>query len=226
MAKLTGNQFNQNRLLVEGATEQRVIPELMERNGVLWPQEQPPVYIKDLKGYEEITAKVISVNLKTEGLKALGLVIDADENPQGRWQSIRDRALQSINDLPEDLPETGLIHETQRGIRFGVWMMPDNRREGMLETFLAHLLPDGSTDLWEFAQTTARSAQTDYQAPYTPVQTDKAQIYTWLAWQNPPGRQLHQALKENIFQPSHPHAQRFVQWFTDLYCLKPKVEAG
>ncbi|KKI99607.1 DUF3226 domain-containing protein [Prochlorothrix hollandica] len=158
MANLTGNRPNQNRLIVEGVTEQRVIPELMEKNGVLWSQKQPPVDIKVSGGYEEITAKVISANLKTEGLKALGLIIDADENPQERWQSIRNRALTSIDDLPEDLPETGLIHETQRGIRFGVWI-----------------------------------------------------------WQNPPGRQLHQALKEKIFQPSHPHAQRFVQWFQDLY---------
>ncbi len=219
-------------LLVEGNQDKRVIPELIEANDIPWVIEgQPIVQIRATGGYEALRdPDTIATELTASGLKALGIIVDADEAPQQRWQSIRDALNQGIPDiqaaLPMDLPETGLIHQTQRGIRFGVWMMPDNRREGMLETFLGNLLPDGSTDLWEFAQSAARSAQTDYQAPYTPVQTDKAQIYTWLAWQNPPGRQLHQALNEKIFQPSHPHAQRFVKWFQDLYCLKPKVEAG
>ncbi|MFM7603034.1 MAG: DUF3226 domain-containing protein, partial [Pseudanabaena sp.] len=38
-------------------------------------------------------------------------------------------------------------------------------------------------------------------------------------WQNPPGRQLHQAVMEKIFDPQHPNAQKFVKWFKDLYEL-------
>jgi hypothetical protein len=48
---------------------------------------------------------------------------------------------------------------------------------------------------------------------------DKADIYTWLAWQNPPGRQLHQAIMERILAPSHPDAQKFGNWFKTLYGL-------
>ncbi len=47
----------------------------------------------------------------------------------------------------------------------------------------------------------------------------KADIHTWLAWQNPPGRQLHQAVMERILDPKHPKAQIFVNWFRDLYDL-------
>lgn len=213
-------------LLVEGDQDKRVIPELIETNRIPWVIEgQPIVQIRAAGGYEALRdPDTIAAELTASGLEALGIIVDADEAPQQRWQSVRDALEQGIPDLieplPMELPETGLIHRTKLGIRFGVWMMPDNRREGMLETFLANLLPDDSTNLWEFAQTAARSAQTNHQAPYTAVQTDKAQIYTWLAWQNPPDCQLHQALnKQRIFQPSHPHAQRFVQWFKDLYCL-------
>ena len=48
---------------------------------------------------------------------------------------------------------------------------------------------------------------------------DKANIYTWLAWQNPPGRQIHQAIMERILNPQHPKAQVFITWFKNLYDL-------
>jgi len=44
--------------------------------------------------------------------------------------------------LPNTLPETGLIHLTDTQIKFGIWMMPDNKMRGMLETFLAYMIPD------------------------------------------------------------------------------------
>ena len=48
---------------------------------------------------------------------------------------------------------------------------------------------------------------------------DKAEIYTWLAWQNEPGRQIHQAIKYNILNPNNPKVQRFINWFKELYDL-------
>jgi hypothetical protein len=54
---------------------------------------------------------------------------------------------------------------------------------------------------------------------YVDTHCDKANIYTWLAWQNPPGRQLHQAIIERILNPQHPNAQKFVKWFKNLYGL-------
>ena len=38
------------KLLVEGASEKRVIPELMEKNGVDWPNHQIPVWIDSHDG--------------------------------------------------------------------------------------------------------------------------------------------------------------------------------
>ncbi|HEY9646069.1 MAG TPA: DUF3226 domain-containing protein, partial [Chroococcidiopsis sp.] len=56
-------------------------------------------------------------------------------------------------------------------------------------------------------------------ATFTDAHRDKANIYTWLAWQNPPGRQLHEAVRERILNPTHPQAQLFVTWFKALYDL-------
>ena len=180
-------------LLVEGRQEVFSIPELMEANGIDWgTRKKPTVYLRDCQGCGNIDADTIIAELQASNLAHLGIVIDADDFPQQRWQSIRDVCLKII---------------------------PDNRQCGMLETFLAYLLPDGNELLWEFSQEITKQAKKDKGAAFKDVHQHKADIHTWLAWQNPPGRQLHQAVMERILDPKHPKAQIFVNWFRDLYDL-------
>ncbi|WP_335337837.1 DUF3226 domain-containing protein [Nostoc piscinale] len=56
-------------------------------------------------------------------------------------------------------------------------------------------------------------------APFKDSYIDKAKIYTWLAWQEEPGRQLHQAIKYKVLNSQHPNAQIFFTWFKNLYNL-------
>lgn len=208
-------------LVVEGRTEVFVIPYLMEANGVNWGKgKNTVVYIKDYDGYENINKPdAIATELLASGLTSLGIIIDADEEPKERWQSIRNTCQNSfMNTLPKDLPENGLICNAPNEVKFGIWMMPDNQMRGILETFLAYMIPDKNESLWEFAQQSTQEA-TNQGANFTEFQRDKANIYTWLAWQNPPGQQLHQAIEQKIFDPQHPRAQKFVKWFKDLYGL-------
>lgn len=207
-------------LLVEGKVDLRVIPELIEANGVNWgTTKSPVVYIRDYDGYQKLVhPDVVSTELQASGLSVLGIMIDADDNFSARWQSIRNASIKSIPDLPALLPEEGLIHTLPDGIKFGIWIMPDNKMRGMLETFLTYMISTGDEALWQFAQEVAQEAKSKG-AVYTSPHLDKANIYTWLAWQNPPGRQLHQAIKERILNPKHPNAQRFVTWFKNLYDL-------
>jgi hypothetical protein len=209
-----------NILLVEGKQDLRVIPELIEANGVAWGNRRNPVVlIRDLDGYENlINPEIIATELKASGLRALGIIIDADESPASRWSSIRNACLKSIPTLPEVLPLKGLIHTTSEGIRFGIWMMPDNQMRGMLETFLSELLPEQQVELWQYAQETVQASK-HKGAAFKDTHLDKANIYTWLAWQAPPGRQLHQAIMEKILDPRHPKSQAFVTWFKTLYTL-------
>jgi hypothetical protein len=207
-------------LLVEGKEDARVIPELMEANGVEWVVNKiPVVYIKDNDGYENLVdPDVISSELQASNLSALGIIIDADDNLSGRWESIRNASLESIPNIPRDLPEAGLIHIAPNGVRFGIWIMPDNKISGMLETFLTYMIPENNEVVWQFAQEVTQDAK-NRGAVFKDTHVDKAEIYTWLAWQNPPGRQLHQAIMERILNPQHPEAQVFITWFKNLYDL-------
>ncbi len=211
-------------LLVEGKDERLVIPELMKANGVdCGSEESPIVFIDDQNGFDNIVKPdVIATELLASGLVAIGIIFDADEKPQkDRWRSVRNICLkvESMPNLPQELPEEGLIVDMLNGIKFGIWMMPDNKMRGMLETFLADIISEENQEIWEFAKQSVNEAKIRG-AKIKPNHIDKANIYTWLAWQEKPAQQIGIAVKKKtIFDPTHPNAQKFVKWFRDLYGL-------
>ncbi|MHC5728250.1 MAG: DUF3226 domain-containing protein [Nostoc sp.] len=212
------SSYRTKKLIVEGEQDKRVIPYLMEANGIIWEKDKHPVDIENYGGDGFINPYRISARLKRAGLTHLGLMVDADDDPDIRWRSIRNACLPSIPDIPEQISETGLVHVTNNGIKFGIWIMPDNLMRGMLETFLAYMIRDESEPLWLYAQEVVAEAK-NRGALFIDSHIDKAYIYTWLAWQEPPGRQLHKAIEEEILNPRHPKAQTFVTWFKTLYDL-------
>jgi hypothetical protein len=236
MAK--NNSFHSKILLVEGATDQRVIPWLMEHNGIEWEKNKEPVNIKILNSNRDRenlslnhkqTIDTITTQLKESQLSALGLMLDNDYRPQDKWKSVKnicEKAIikyyqdqypeRQIPQFPDQLEKDGLIIDLENNIKFGIWMMPDNQTEGMLETFLTYLISSENNETWLYAQETAIEARKKG-ASYKEFHQDKAKIHTWLAWQDEPGRQLHEAVKYKILDPQHPKGQAFVNWFKRLY---------
>ena len=147
------------RLLVEGETDKRVIPYLMEANGVAWP-DSPPVFIEPYGSVDEILKPaVIELELAASGLEALGVVVDANGDAGQRWKDVKTWCSNEFADLPEQIPAEGLELVHSDGARFGVWIMPDNRFTGMLEDFLVRLIPDDSRRLYELARNCAAEAK-------------------------------------------------------------------
>lgn len=212
---------NPNRLLVEGQDDKRVIPQLIEGAGIPWGDRPRDwiVHIESCGSVDEILKPgSIKTELKASNLMRLGIVIDADDRPERYWESIRNQCIGVFPALPEELDTEGVVVTNDEGLRFGVWMLPDNRSHGMMETFLAHLVPE-NRPLWVHCEQSAMSAR-DLGASFKRVHMDKALIHTWLAWQDPPGRQLHDALVQKILDPKSPHAAPFVRWFCRLYELE------
>jgi hypothetical protein len=210
-----------NLLLVEGNEDLKTIPDLIEANGIDWSSK--PVWIEEYGGHSNLLRPdVIQSEMGTRGLQALGIMVDADENAPERWQEVRQACLPVIPDFPETLPETGLIYETLNTtddvIKFGVWMMPNNVASGMLETFLAQMIPASSEPIWKYAQEATAQAKSRG-ALFSPAHRDKANLYTWLAWQRPPGQPFIYALKDKILEPTRTDVQTFVTWFKTLYGL-------
>lgn len=211
-------------LLVEGADDLRVVPWLVELAGISWgTKKQPIVAISQCEGVDNLLAEgEIETRLKASGLTALGVIVDADESASSRWQTIRSRIISQFPLAPSVLPPEGLVLHHSHGPSFGAWIMPDNVSRGMMETFLLFLRPAENTALHELAATAVTQART-VGAPFLDPHRDKALIHTWLAWQNPPGRQMHQAIMERMLTAPNPTLTAFISWFSDLYSV-PVVE--
>ena len=97
--------------------------------------------------------------------------------------------------------------------------MPNNASQGMMETFLNALRPADNSSLLAHVESVVDVARQTHGAAFSPFHRDKAIIHTWLAWQDPPGRQLHDAVKQAMLGANHPYAGPFIAWFKTLYEL-------
>jgi hypothetical protein len=208
---------NENRLLVEGHGDRRLLPELLEKHGVPWPKNAVPVFIHAL-GSRDIDRQTLNIQLKNAGLRRLGIIFDADVDANECWLSIR--GMLPTTQLPKELPAQGLVTTLPSGVRFGVWLMPDNVSRGMMETLLLLLRPNGNQPLLEHV-TDATDDAVRLGATFKPVHRDKALVSTWLAWQDPPGQQLHEAVRSSTFDSGSLAAGPFVRWFRELFEITP-----
>ena len=208
------------KLIVEGVTDKIVVPYLMEANGVTWPEPpHHPVEIESWGSIDEILKpEAINNEVKEPGREALGVVVDANGDAAARWDELKTRCASEFAGLPDRIPAGGLHLAHALGPRFGVWIMPDNRFEGMLEDLLVRLVPGDSGDLFDMARNCVAAAKGN-DAPFKDVHERKAEIYTWLAWQDPPGLRLHEAVKHRVLDPTRPESRPFVDWFRRLFSL-------
>jgi hypothetical protein len=181
------------------------------------------VEIKELDGIEKLLKPgLIEAESKTPGLKALGVIIDANDAFDSRWSRVRERCRKVAADFPDDVLPGGVIHVNADGLRMGVWIMPDNRSRGMLETFLSLLLIPERVPLWNYANESCDRAS-GIAGCYTPAHRDKARVHTYLAWVEPPGLSLPYSILKRAFDARLPLAENFARWFMDLYQLPPRT---
>ncbi|GAB4525297.1 MAG: hypothetical protein Tsb0020_43320 [Haliangiales bacterium] len=195
-----------------------MIPQLIEAHGIPWGETRRE-WIVEIKAYDGVQAllrrEVIETELQQRGLERLGIIVDANSEPDARWQALRNACIRQFPRLPEAVPEYGVVVANDERQTIGLWMMP-GPRPGMLETYLAKFIPDQQGTLYDYAREVVATAS-QRGASFKPDHRDKAELYTWLAWQDPPGRQLHDALIQKILRPNAQLAEPFVSWFRQLY---------
>ena len=209
---------NPNHLLVEDQDTCGAVIGLMRQHiGGPDSLDEGPAFI-EVRGSSGavLNKKFLSVKMKESGLASLGLIVDADTDFLARWDTVKDVCRHLGGIPPEICPEDGLILDIG-GRKLGVWIMPDNKSQGMLENFCHTLVPPEAKPLWEFARKCVDKAGTK-KAPFNKeFHTDKAHIHTWLAWQDPPGERMGVAITKKILLHGSDSAQFFVCWFKTLF---------
>lgn len=205
------------RLLVEGSDDFHSLCNLFASRKI------PNRFgIKEKNGYPNLL-KTLDVEVDKPGLIALGIVVDADEDLPGRWQSLRNRLAElgytEIRNEPETHGAIAYPVENPELPTVGIWIMPNNQIPGILENFIAFLIPDQETNpLWQYATQCVAAIPEEHQA-FPTVRIPKALLHTWLAWQEEPGKPIGQAIAARYLDPDSESADCFIHWVKRLFEL-------
>ena len=208
-----------SRLHVEGTDDSHALRHLLIRHGMdydrqPWPLELPS--IENLGGKPGLLAGAETA-VRVSNNRSIGFVLDANSSILDGWNAISSRLRRVGVATPDEIPQEGFVGEAETyRARVGVWLMPDNQREGTLEHFLRDLVRGGDP-LLPYAEEAATHAKDELGAEFSADDADKAVLHTWLAWQQEPGLPYGTAMRARYFRDDSPAARAFVTWFCAVF---------
>ena len=206
MAKIKKNK----QLLVEGNDDRHVMWALCEQHNI------PETFdVIDSEGIDKLLDS-IPVKLKQSDVNTIGIIVDADTDINSRWQSLKTILTKCGYQIPVSIPSTGLIHKEEGKITIGVWLMPNNNANGMLEDFIRFLVPNNDK-LMPIAESTLDSIEVQGLNKYQAIHKPKALIHTWLAWQEDPGTPMGLSITKKYLTSTAPSCATFVNWLKELF---------
>ena len=150
----------------------------------------------------------------------LAVVVDADSAVNGGgYQRSIDRVAEIVEQYGFNLvpihPVAGVLFEHEDGLAdFGLWVMPNNCDEGMLEDWIEDCVHSNEHELFTHAQEVVG----ELPAPkFNSIHRSKAEVATWLAWQKKPGHGLYHAVEENLIDTNSALFKELCVWLTHIY---------
>ncbi len=212
-----------HKVLVEGPDDCHVLRHLIGRHTSR--SRAKAINIEVSNGIDTLLGD-LPLHLQDTTLKCLGVIVDADEDIEARWQALSQIITQAGEvDFPQQPDASGTIievnlNQTHRPIKVGLWLMPNNKLSGMLEDFIKFLVPTRDK-LWSQVEACLTQIP-DADFPFDIASRNKvawqrkAKIHTWLAWQEEPGKPLGQAITKRFVDPQAKEAQDLVNWLRQL----------
>lgn len=194
-----------NILFVEGQDDRHVVRHLCSRNLPALSFE-----IEDKGGVGELL-EAVGPEIKAPGRVAVGFVLDANDNPDGRWRAVANR----IREAGIRLPRASRPGTIMKGPpRVGVWLMPDNRSTGELEDFVQGMIPEGDP-AWELAQRYIRDIPEEARK-FLPKKQSRAELHAWLATRENPGL-MGAAIGRGDLKTDGRLCSAFLAWLEKLF---------
>lgn len=203
------------KLLVEGKDDQHVIWALCQEQNI------PETFdVIDCNSVENAIRQFqFRLEKSSNTTRRLAIIVDADTDMHKRWESIKMVINQSGKyQIPDMIPPEGLILDSddEEGIKIGVWIMPDNQLEGMLEDFMTCLMSDTDRLLVK-ANQIIDEIEKEKLSKYKSIHKSKAKIHTWLAWQETPGTPMGLAITKHYLSTDKELCRKFVLWLNLLF---------
>jgi hypothetical protein len=211
-------------LLVEGNSDKSFFEKICKRLSLdAVVQVAPP---KDLGGRfnskEGVFQRLeVLLNQLNDGqITHIALVVDADysEHHGLGCQKTIDRVTAIVKPFDFELDpasENGLCFKHTDGFAdLGLWVMPDNQQEGMLEDWIKTCVKVDEQTLF---QTASSVVQVLENPKFSTHLTAKAEVATWLAWQKQPGHGLYLTLKDDLLDGDSPLFKAIEQWLLGIF---------
>lgn len=211
------NKKSPQQIWVEGPDDLHVVAALWKEVQSQEPREK--FFLRDAEGYTNLR-KILPTILTPDNLGPIGIVVDADQNLDDRWNSIRDRVQEIGYQLPSEVQAEGVIVDHESLPKVGIWIWPDNQNEGILEDFL-HQIIKSEDEL--IPEVHAVLEKIKGKERFTAVKRPKALIHTWLAWQEEPGYPFGKAITSHYLDLDHSLCPRFVAWLDRLFYIDPNL---
>lgn len=132
-------------LLVEGRDDLHVVHHICRRS-----QPMPDFEIVEKSGIDRLLDS-ISVELEAPGRRAVGILVDANDDIEARWSAVKDRVSSAGIALGDRDPNGKLVRRGALEPDVGVWIMPDNRSPGELEDFIADMVSEDDS-VWPLSR--------------------------------------------------------------------------
>ena len=201
--------FNK-KLLVEGNDDQHVIWAICERFKVYENFD-----VIDCEGITNLYEQ-LPIRFKQAQVDTIGIIIDADSEIKDRWKSISSLLTLQGFSLPNEIPPEGLILNDHSGIIIGVWLMPNNNENGMLEDFISFLVPNEDNILPIVIDTLTRIEGKGLNR-YSLTHKSKATIHSWLSLQEDPGTPMGLSITKRYLSTDNETCLKLVNWLNELY---------
>lgn len=196
-------------LLVEGKDDLFVFSNLFEKHRV-----KQSFKIIDKDGIEQLFLS-IPIHVKADN-STIGIVVDADSDISSRWDSLKSILSNLGYKVPNSPAINGTIISNNSLPSIGIWIMPDNDENGMLEDFVKELVP-ANDKLMPIVESTLIDIETKSLNNYKLIHKSKAKIHTWLAWQESPGTPMGLAINKTYLETTSKKCTTFITWINKLY---------
>lgn len=198
-------------LLVEGSDDRHVVHHIANRANATLAFSILP------KGGIDPLLNAIERDIKAPGREAIGILADANNDIDARWQAVTDRIRRAGLGIepPTHLDRAGtIIPEGPRRPRVGIWLMPDNLSPGELEDFVAVMIPPDDS-VWPLAQEYIDGIP-DADRNFKDGKAQRARVHAWLATRENP-RQMGAAIHARDLDTDVRLCQSFAAWLQQLF---------
>lgn len=214
-----------NILLVEGEADRGFFEVLCRMLGILvdvrvaTPKDFGGAH-NTKEGVLSHLTKVLLPQLQDGQLERIGVVVGADRVMHGSgFAATLQRFTEALGEgdyRPNTAAASGLVFTHQDGLAdLGVWIMPNNADDGMLEDWIKQCLHPDETGLYQHGEASIDAIPGG--PKFQSWHRTKAEVATWLAWQKKPEHGLYNAVQSELLDSDAPLFKELQAWLVQVF---------